>query len=307
MAGAWSRLDLRGFDLVLTSAHSCANAIRVPDAAIHISYCHTPMRYAWEWRQELGRVPVPLRPVWPAAAAWLRRADRGWARNVDMFIANSRFVAGRIRRAYGRTAHVVHPPVDTSYWTPSDEEREDFFLVAGRLVAYKRIDLAIEAARLAGVPLVVGGAGPELPRLREMAMDAAVRFVVGPDRDTLRTLYRRARALIVPGVEDFGMTMVEAQACGSPVIAFGHGGACEAVDDGTSGLLYRDPSPEALAEVLTAFEDGAFDPTRIRAHAERFDVTAFDEGIIVAVGEALVAGRTESGDRAALPSARGSR
>jgi glycosyltransferase involved in cell wall biosynthesis len=279
MGRAWSRLDLSGFDVVVTSAHSCVNAIRVPEGAVHLSYCHTPMRYAWAWREELGRVPRAARPLWPAVAAGLRRADRTWACRVDLFLANSEHVAGRIRRAYGREALVVYPPVDTSFWTPGDgDHRGDAFLLAGRLVAYKRAEVAVRAAELAGVRLVVAGDGPELVRLRQVA-GPQTEFVVAPGRDALRELYRRSRALVVPGVEDFGMTMVEAQACGTPVLAFDAGGAREAVADGRSGALYADPSPAGLAAAMLGFDPDRYDAARVRAHAEHFDVSEFDAAI----------------------------
>jgi glycosyltransferase involved in cell wall biosynthesis len=287
MPYAWSHLTLGGYDAVVTSAHACVNAIRVPEGIPHISYCHTPMRYAWQWRSELSRAPAPLRPLWPAAAAWLRRADRRWAQRVTRFIANSRHVADRIRDSYGREADVVYPPVDTTYWTPSaDDARSEAFLVTGRLVAYKRIDVAIRASEAAGVPLIVAGGGPELPRLRRMA-GANVTFVVDPPRDDMRELYRRAQALLNPGVEDFGMTMVEAQACGTPVVALARGGAREAVVDGVTGVLYKDPEPGSLAAVLTSFEPGRFDPAAIRIHAQWFDSAQFDDAIEGIVADVL--------------------
>jgi glycosyltransferase involved in cell wall biosynthesis len=285
MPYAWSHLALDGYDAVVTSAHSCVNAIRVPDGVPHISYCHTPMRYAWEWRTELGRFPAPVRPLWGMAAAGFRRADRGWSQRVTRFIANSRHVAGRIRESYGREADVVYPPIDTSYWTPAeDDARSPEFLVAGRLVAYKRVDVAIRAAEAAAVPLVVAGDGPELSRLRRMA-GPNVRFEVDPSRDALRELYRRARALVNPGTEDFGMTMVEAQACGTPVLALARGGATEAVVDGVTGTLYADPDPGTLAAALRSFEPDRFDRTEIRARTERFALARFDEAIDGIVGE----------------------
>jgi glycosyltransferase involved in cell wall biosynthesis len=286
MPYAWGHLTLDGYDAVVTSSHACVNAIRVPDGIPHISYCHTPMRYAWQWRSELGRLPAALRPLWPAAAAWFRHADRRWAQRVTRFIANSRHVALRIRDAYARDAEIVHPPIDTSYWTPVADARSEAFLVAGRLVAYKRVDVAIRAADEAGVGLTVAGGGPELPRLRRIA-GPNVRFVVDPPREVLRELYRHARALVNPGVEDFGMTMVEAQACGTPVLAFARGGAMEAVVDGVTGELYADPEAHSLARTLRSFDPGRFDPTTIRTHAEGFDVTRFDEAISRIVHETL--------------------
>jgi len=298
MPRAWAAFDLRGFDAVVTSSHACANAIRVPDGTVHISYTHTPMRYAWEWRDELDRVPVALRPAWPAIAAVLRRQDANRARRVDAFVANSEHVAGRIRDAYGRDAQVVHPPVDVSWWTPPTEpSARTAFLVAGRLVAYKRVAIAIEAARLAQVPLVVAGEGPQLEQLRRMAAGAEIRFVVGPSREELRELYRSARALVVPGVEDFGMAMIEAQACGTPVVARGTGGAREAVVDGETGSLTPDGSAVTLASALLRFDGAAFDPPRVRAHAERFGVERFDAEIRQVVDRALTRTRpaTRSG------------
>jgi glycosyltransferase involved in cell wall biosynthesis len=291
MPHAWANLDLHGFDLVITSSHACVNAIRVPTGTLHVSYCHTPMRYAWQWREELGRVPRPLRPAWPAAAVALRHADRSWSRHVDVFLANSSHVAARIRAAYSRGAEVVYPPVDTSYWTPRPGVDGDYFLVAGRLVAYKRAEQAILAAQLARVRLVVAGDGPELARLKRIA-GAETEFVIAPDSVALRELYRGARALVVPGVEDFGMTMVEAQACGVPVIANASGGAREAVADGTTGVLLEHPGPVPLATAMARFDGDSFDPDTIRAHAEGFDVSKFDaaiERIVVGVSRGVVA------------------
>jgi glycosyltransferase involved in cell wall biosynthesis len=301
MPRAWSRLDLSGFDLVITSAHACVNAIRVPENALHVSYCHTPMRYAWQWREELGRIPPAARPAWPMIAAGFRRADRAWSRQVDMFIANSHHVASRIRAAYGREAAVVHPPVDTSYWTPGRNGRRDaYFLVAGRLVAYKRAAIAVKAARIAHRPLVVAGDGPEIGHLRRVAGPETT-FVASPDRATLRDLYRGARALVVPGVEDFGMTMVEAQACGTPVLAFGVGGAREAVVNGATGALFADQRAESLAAAMRRFDADDFDPAALRAQAERFDSSVFDARIR-AIVDAVMARRnlrSASAERAA--------
>ena len=250
----WRSLDLSDFDVVVTSSHSCVNAVRVGPQTRLVSYCHTPMRYAWEWRQELERVPRPLRPAWPAVAGGLRRIDRSVAARVDLFVANSRFVADRIQRAYGRPAHVVAPPVATDFYTPPGDDptgsdRDDYFLVAGRLVDYKRADLAVRAAAMAGVPLVVAGDGPQVARLRSIA-GPQCRFVPSPADDDLIHLYRRARALVYPGIEDFGITPVEAMACGTPVLALGRGGVTDSVVDGVSGRFVADQEVEAFAQAL---------------------------------------------------------
>jgi glycosyltransferase involved in cell wall biosynthesis len=288
IAGSWwRRLKLDEYDLVVTCSHASVNAVRVRPGAAHVSYCCTPMRYAWLWRSELGRLPAPLRIAWPLIAALLRRADRRRAANVGLFLAVSKEVAGRISRFYGRSSTVVYPPVDTSFFSPEpDTAREDFFLLAGRLVAYKHPDVAVRAANIAGARLVVAGTGRELKRLRTLA-GPGVEFHEAPSNEDLRDLYRRARALVFPGVEDFGMVLVEAQACATPVIAFGSGGAREAVADGVTGMLYDDPSAEGLALAMQRFDPGAYDRGAIREHAEAFGFGAFDAAIRTAVTESV--------------------
>jgi glycosyltransferase involved in cell wall biosynthesis len=276
MSHAWRSLDLSDYDVVLTSSHSCVNAIRVPPRTQVISYCHTPMRYAWDWRDEVRRFPAAIRPAWPVAAAVLRRADRRWSKGVTTFVANSQNVADRITRYYGRRSTVVHPPIDVDYWTPDPTvEREDFYLYAGRLVSYKRPDLAIAAANESGSRLDIAGTGPEAKRLRAMA-GPTVRFIGNPSRDELRDLYRRTRALVFPGVEDFGMTLVEAQACGAPVLARAEGGALEIVRDGVTGVLFSGV-PADLARTLSSFEPSHLSVDEIVSNAARFRKELFEE------------------------------
>ncbi len=275
MPSAWRNLDLSDYDVVITSSHACVNSIRTRPDAVHISYCHTPMRYAWDWQTEIQRFPACAKPIWPVVAKRLRAQDRVRAGNVTQFIANSRHVAARIERYYGRRAEVVYPPIDTDYWCPDPSViKEDFFLLAGRLVPYKRPELAIEAAELAGVPLVVAGAGPMLEQLRAMA-GTNVRFVEGPTRSELRDFYRTARALVFPGEEDFGMTMVEAQACGTLVLALGRGGALEAVEDTVTGSLYESDVPVDLARMLRNFEENRYQTETLVRHAEQFSTHRF--------------------------------
>ena len=279
MPSAWRDLDLSDYDVVITSSHACVNSIRTRPDAIHISYCHTPMRYAWDWRSEIGRFPGFVRPLWPRVAARLRAQDRARASNVTKFIANSRNVAARIERNYGRTAEVVYPPTDTDYWCPDPSvEKEDFFLLAGRLVPYKRPEIAVQAAELAGVPLVIAGSGPMLEQVRATSGDN-VRVVEAPTRSELRDLYRRAKALVFPGEEDFGMTMVEAQACGAPVIALGRGGALEAVKHDVTGHLCGGGSASEFAGAMTIFESAAYGSDLMRVHAEGFSIQRFDRAI----------------------------
>jgi glycosyltransferase involved in cell wall biosynthesis len=279
MPSAWRDLDLSDYDVVITSSHACVNSIRTRPDAIHISYCHTPMRYAWDWRSEIGRFPGFVRPLWPRVAARLRAQDRARASNVTKFIANSRNVAARIERNYGRTAEVVYPPTDTDYWCPDPSvEKEDFFLLAGRLVPYKRPEIAVQAAELAGVPLVIAGSGPMLEQVRATSGDN-VRVVEAPTRSELRDLYRRAKALVFPGEEDFGMTMVEAQACGTPVLALGRGGALEAVKHDATGHLCGGGSASEFAGAMTIFESAAYGSDLMRVHAEGFSIQRFDRAI----------------------------
>lgn len=275
MPHAWRSLDLSEFDVVITSSHSCTNAVAVAPGSVHISYCYTPMRYAWEPHLEKSRLPAVVRPLWPVAASWLKRADRRWSRNVDAFIAISNTVAARIERFYDREAEVVYPPVDTGFFVP-DGNAGDYFLAAGRFVGYKRFDLAVNAFSRLGQPLVIAGSGPELSRLRASSAPN-IRFEVDPSRERLRELYRGARALVFPGIEDFGIVPVEAQSCGTPVIARGVGGSTETVVDGVTGLLYGDGSVDALVDAVKRFEEMSFDRGATRANAERFDERVFDE------------------------------
>lgn len=287
MHRAWTRLDLSAYDAVITSAHSFVNSVRPRPDALLISYCHTPMRYAWEWRTESRRLPALLRPFWPVAAAALRRSDKRSAQRVDLFIANSRFVAGRVRRSYGKGALVVYPPIATDYWKPApDADRDEYFLLSGRMVAYKRPEVVVQAAKRAGVELIVAGSGPMMSSLRGMA-SAQIRFEAEPTRERLRELYRRARAFVFAGVEDFGMSIVEAQACGTPVIAFKAGGALETVVPGVTGELVPTSDPKTFAEVMRTFDAGNYDRATIRKASLTFDVGRFDRSIEWAVTHAL--------------------
>lgn len=277
----WWSLDLEAARRVVTSSHSCVNAARAPGAE-RLSYVHTPMRYAWAIDLERERIDPPLAWLLPVVGAVFRRLDCGWSRRVDVMLANSEFIAGRIRRAYGRAADVVPPPIDTRFWTPATRDGERrHFLVAGRLIAYKRPDLAVRAANRAAVPLIVAGGGAMLTELEQIA-GPTVSIRVHPDDDELRDLMRSATALVFPGVEDFGMLPVEAQACGTPVIALGEGGATTSVVDGVTGVLVADDRDVTWASALSTFDGAAFDPVAIRENAERFSEDRFDAAIMAA-------------------------
>lgn len=263
-------LDLRHYDLVLSSSHTVAHgAIPGPQAA-HICYCHTPMRYAWDMeRQYLAELPALARPMMRLVLHRLRQWDVTAAARVDGFAANSRFVAARISRYYHRTATVIPPPVDVEFYRATGVPREDFYLAAGRLAGYKRIDLAVQAFRQLDRRLVIIGDGPERKRLARLA-GPGVQFLGAASRETLREYFSKCRALVFPGLEDFGILPVEAQACGTPVIAYGAGGALDTVIPDETGVLFNLQTPEALAQAVRRFETMQFDPSRLRMHAEPF-------------------------------------
>jgi glycosyltransferase involved in cell wall biosynthesis len=273
--------DLDDVDLVVSTSHCAAKAVVPPGRAVHVCYCHSPMRYAWDqFPQYFGEARVGwlanrvARPVLAGLARW----DRATAGRVDRFVANSRYVAGRIARYYNRQASVLHPPVDTQFFTPCGSPPEPYVLVVSALVPYKRIETAIAAAAHIGAPLRIVGTGPDLARLRALA-GPTVQFLGSLDAETLREQYRHARALLMPGEEDFGIAPVEAMACGRPVVALNRGGARETVVPDVTGLLVDDDSPRAFADALDALADVALDPTAARRQAETFSVSRFETGL----------------------------
>jgi glycosyltransferase involved in cell wall biosynthesis len=250
------------------------------------------MRYAWDQFDAYfgrGRVgPLATRlllhPVLGAMARW----DAATAGRADRYVAISQHVASRIRRYYNRDAAVIYPPVDTEFYCPDGTVPEPFLLIVSALVPYKRIDIAIEAAQLAGMPLRIAGTGPESVRLRALAAErhADVTFL-GPLTDAdIRALYRRAAAVLLPGEEDFGIVPVEAQACGRPVVALGRGGALETVIDGVTGVLVPEPTAPAFADGIRRAAQTTFDSAVIRAHALKFDTAVFARSIQDAIAHA---------------------
>ena len=274
---ATERLDLRGYPLVITSDAATIKGVRTDPGAIHVCYCHTPMRYVWSGYETYYRASGPLtRMLMPPVGEWLRRWDYRAAQKVTHFVANSQTVAERIRRYYHRESTVIYPPVDTDYFTPAPpcEKRDDFFLAVSQLVPYKRIDLAVETFNRNGRPLVVIGEGPERSKLERRARPN-IRFLGAQPRAALRNAMQRARALVLPGEEDFGIVMAEAQACGTPVIAFRRGGASEIVTDGATGILIVQQTAPSLEEGLERFDAEKFDPAAIRESALRFSRERF--------------------------------
>ena len=287
--------DLDAYDLVISSNHCAVKSVVPTGRAVHVCYCHSPMRYAWDQfpsyfgPQAVGRLASgALRRVMARLAAW----DAATAGRVDRFLANSQYVAGRIRRYYNRGSIVVYPPVDTDYYNPGIDRRHPSpssgpgFLVVSALVPYKRLDVAVEACRRAGVPLTIVGTGPERDRLERLA-GPDTRFAGWLTDDDVRQLYRQATAVLLPGIEDFGMVPVEAQACGCPVVALDDGGARETVVDGETGFLVGEASAEAFADAIDRASRTSFEVDALRENALRFSRDRFLTAFQTAVDDAI--------------------
>jgi glycosyltransferase involved in cell wall biosynthesis len=275
MDPAWRAFDLSGFDLVISSNHASAKNVRTPPGVPHVCYCHTPMRYAWDptflQGEEIGGFTRRLAPL---ATAWLRRVDRRRAAGPDVFVANSTFVAARIREAYGRESVVIHPPVHVEQFLANARDPRDAYLVFGRIVPYKRVGAAVEACERLGRPLLVAGDGRDLEHVRRLAGPHTT-FLGHVGDDQVPCLFAEAKALLFPGLEDFGIVPVEAQAAGLPVVAFGEGGARDSVLDGKTGVLYAPGSVPALCNAIERFESSRFDDAALRANAQRFSAETF--------------------------------
>lgn len=273
---AWfGHLDLRAYDLVVSSSIAFTHAVRTRPGALHVSYVYTPMRYAWNLDAYLERsswslpARVGARTVRPA----LRRWDRATAGRPDLVVAISATVQERIRRSWGRESEVLYPPVEVGAVSATGGD-DGFFLVAARMLAYRRLDDAVLACTSLGRELVVVGDGPERARLRELA-GPTVRFLGHVDRPTLLDLFGRCHAYLVPGEEDFGIAPVEAMAAGKPVVALRAGGAAETVVDGVTGVLYDRPGGPGMAEAIERLETLSLERAAIRRRAEEYDVSVF--------------------------------
>ena len=286
MPAALRRLDLSGYDVIISSESGPAKGVRKPSGAVHICYCHTPMRYLWDMKDLYYRAAGPGGKL--AMKLFLRRMqdyDRRSADSVDRFIANSAFVADRIRRVYGRESTVIHPPVDVDFYgapvSADFSPARDSYLCAGQITPYKRVDLAVLACIRLGRRLVVAGDGPDRKRVQRLAEGSPLVTWEGRcSRERLRELYANAKALIFPGIEDFGIVPLEAQAAGTPVIAFGHGGALETVLPGRTGLFFQEQTPESLTAAIEEFEAvPAWDSAACAAHASDFHPARFRDGI----------------------------
>jgi len=298
---ALEQFDLSGYDLVISSESGPAKGVLTSPKTLHICYCHSPMRYIWDmYPQYVSGMSKIVRAIFSLTAHYVRIWDYATASRVDEFVSNSQFVSARIRKFYGRESTVIHPPVDAEQASIGTEQ-EDFYLTVGRLVGYKRNDLAIEACKRMGRRLRIIGDGPEYKNLKRMA-GTAVEFLGSASDQEVRENYSKCRALLFCGEEDFGIVPVEAQAYGKAVIAYGSGGVLETVRgladermgdaaEDPTGIFFYEQSTDALVDAMQRFEANSerFVPSRIRSHALEFDVAVFREKLTDFVLQSLAA------------------
>lgn len=306
MPRATEEIDLRGYDVILSSSHAVAKGCVPPPAAVHVCYCHTPMRYAWEMEEQYFddfHIPEKMRSHLRRILKRIRRWDLQTAKRVDHFIANSTTTQERIRRIYARESVVIPPPVHDRFFqqdigpSPQSTVRgpepfgaewpvpSPYFLSVCRLVPYKRVDLLIAAANAGKLPLCIAGEGHDQRRLERMA-GPTVRFLGRVSDEDLPGLYGGASALLFPAFEDAGLAPMEAQACGVPVIAYSRGGVRDTVKDGATGIFFREQSIASLRDAIERWKTCLWDPQTIRAHARQFAAVRFRERVMEEVGRA---------------------
>lgn len=280
MPAALKQLDLNGYDLILSSESGPIKGIRKPADAVHICYCHSPMRYLWDMFDDYYKATgIAGKAAMKLFKYPLRKYDLRSADSVDKFIANSSFIADRIKRIYGRDSIVVHPPVDTDYFVPEEgDSRKDYYLFTGQLISYKRPDLALQACLKMKKKLIIAGDGPLLETLQKQADgNPDILFTGRVGRPALRKLYAEARALIFPGIEDFGIVPLEAHSLATPVIALGIGGALETVVNRKTGIFFEEPTLESLCNAIEEFESLHLNPADITSQAQHFHRDIFVE------------------------------
>lgn len=277
---AFEQFDLRQYDVVLSNTSAFAQGVLTKAETMHVCYCLTPTRFLWNYFDYVQREQIGMlgQLVLPFMLSGMRVWDRAAADRVDHFIAISRVVARRIAKFYRRPSVIIPPPVDASLYHPDPRGPENYFLIVSRLIPYKRIDLAVKAFNLLGLPLKIVGRGRDMEKLQAMAKSNITFEGYVPDNE-VKNLYARCRAFIFPGEEDFGISPLEANAAGRPVIAYAGGGALDTVLEGETGMLFKNQTPQALAETVRRFiaAEDSFDPARIRRHAEQYDIQVFTQ------------------------------
>jgi glycosyltransferase involved in cell wall biosynthesis len=267
--------DLNEYDIVISSSHSVAKGVITKPETTHVTYCHTPMRYAWEpWElnYRLQKFPNFLHNSIKKKIHKLRMWDRLSADRVDHFLVNSNYIGQRVQKYYRKDSTVIHPPIETGDFKVS--EAQDYFLMVGRLISYKRFDLVIETFNKSGKALKIIGSGPDEAKLKKMA-NKNVEFLGRVDDKELKKLYSECQALVFPQLEDFGITPVECMASGRPVIAYSQGGAQDTIVDGETGLFFHKQSVQSLSNALTKFEKQTWDAKEIRNHSHKFSEKRF--------------------------------
>lgn len=275
---AVSSMNVKDYDLILSSSSAYAKGVRKGRGGVHICYCHTPMRFAWNYEAYMESVQVPN--SMKKLAKWLTFPLQLWDKNnskgVDRLIANSSIVKERIRDCYGMNAQIIFPPVEISRFNVNEGEPEDYYLVVSRLVSYKKIDLAVEACARLGQRLLVVGDGPDRQRLEQLAGDSVIFLGRSSDEEVVQYM-QHCKALIFPGIEDFGITPLEVNACGRPIIAYCEGGALDTVVAEQTGLFFKEQSVNSLMATIERFDQYQWNPTHIRQHAEKFSEDLFIE------------------------------
>jgi glycosyltransferase involved in cell wall biosynthesis len=277
MPTAVEMMDLDEFDVVLSSCHSVSKGVITKPETLHISYCHTPMRYAWEswdFESRLKKFPSILHPMIRKQIKNIRRWDYNAAQRVDQYIANSSHIQGQIKKHYGRKSDVIYPPVHTDRFKVVKHPKADYYFSIGRLIPYKRFDLLVETFNQNGLKLKIAGSGPELMKLKRMAKKN-VEVLGRVDQKDLVDLYSNCSAMLFPQMEDAGIVPLEAMGSGRPVIAFNKGGSLDTMIDGKTGVFFDEQSVESLNKAINKFEKKVFDPKFLRKHAESFDVENF--------------------------------
>jgi len=281
MPQAFEKFDLNGFDIVISSSHSCAKGVITSPDTMHISYCHSPMRYAWE--NSINYIKTyDINPILKSIAPWIMHKIRLWDRlsadRVDYFISNSHYIQKRIKKYYKRSSTTIYPFYNSEKFNKTSS-KENFFLAVGRLTPYKKFNLLIETFNETGLPLKIVGTGVSMRKLKESAK-SNIEFLGFVNDKDLKELYSKAKALIFPQVEDFGITPLEAMACGCPVLAYGKGGALETVIDGKTGVIFKQQTPESIKKALRKQATINFNPKEIQKHAQNFTEEKFKKEIL---------------------------